>query len=79
MKKTIKMPRLRPDMESGVLCAFLKEEGESFVKGEPLFEIETEKVVSRVEAEEDGVMGAYLAEEGDELAPGTAIAEYEEE
>ena len=78
MKKTLKMPTLSADMKSGVLCAFLKEEGESFRKGEALFEVETEKVVSRVEAEEDGVMGAFLAEEGDELTPGAAVAEYEE-
>lgn len=27
MEKNIVMPRLRPEMEKGVLCAWLKEEG----------------------------------------------------
>ena len=29
MEKKINMPKLAPEMESGVLCAWLKEEGES--------------------------------------------------
>ena len=39
MKKELKMPRLRPEMQSGVLCAWLKEEGEPFEAGDVLFEI----------------------------------------
>lgn len=38
MEKNIVMPRLRPEMEKGVLCAWLKEEGEPVSAGEPLFE-----------------------------------------
>lgn len=47
MKKKINMPKLAPEMESGVLCAWLKEEGDHVAAGEPLFEIETNKVVNR--------------------------------
>lgn len=43
MEKKINMPKLAPEMESGVLCAWLKEEGESVAAGEPLFEIETDR------------------------------------
>ena len=32
MEKNIVMPRLRPEMEKGVLCAWLKEEGEGSVQ-----------------------------------------------
>ena len=42
MEKNIHMPKLRPEMEKGVLCAWLKEEGETVSAGEPLFEIETD-------------------------------------
>ena len=55
MEKNIVMPRLRPEMEKGVLCAWLKEEGEPVSAGEPLFEIETDKVVNQIEATQDGV------------------------
>ena len=78
MKNELKMPRLRPEMERGVLCAWLKEPGEAYRKGEAIFEIETEKVVNQVEAEQDGVMGRHLVEEGDEVAVGAPIAEVED-
>ena len=78
MKNELKMPKLRPEMERGVLCAWLKEPGEAYRKGEAIFEIETEKVVNQVEAEQDGVMGRQLVEEGDEVAVGAPIAEVED-
>lgn len=56
MEKKINMPKLAPEMESGVLCAWLKEEGDTVAAGEPLFEIETNKVVNQVEATVSGVL-----------------------
>ena len=67
MEKNIVMPRLRPEMEKGVLCAWLKEEGEPVSAGEPLFEIETDKVVNQIEATEDGILRRQLCEEGDTI------------
>lgn len=61
----IKMPRLRPEMRAGVLCAWLKEEGDFVRRGEPIFEVETDKVVEQIEAEEDGRIIQLLLEEGD--------------
>ena len=78
MEKEIKMPRLRPEMKDGVLCAWLKEEGDTVKKGEPIFEIETDKVVNQIEAEHAGRITKLLAEEGDELEPGAVLAEIEE-
>lgn len=78
MKKQLIMPKLRPEMTSGVLCAWLKEPGEAFSAGEPLYELETEKVVHEIEADCAGVMGAQLVEEGDELPVGTVLAEVEQ-
>ena len=37
MSETLTMPSLRPEMKSGVLAAWLKEPGEAFRKGEPIF------------------------------------------
>ena len=70
----IRMPRLRPEMTSGMLASWLKQEGERFEKGEALFEVETDKVVNQVEAERGGVVRQLIAEEGDEVAPGDVIA-----
>ena len=70
MEKKINMPKLAPEMESGVLCAWLKEEGNTVAAGEPLFEIETNKVVNQVEATVSGVLKKQLAEEGDTVLCG---------
>lgn len=75
MKKKIVMPKLASDMKTGVLCAWLVEEGQSFKKGEPLFEVEANKVVSSVEALEDGVLISQMAEEGDEIIAEGVVAE----
>ena len=72
-------PKLAPEMESGVLCAWLKEEGESVTAGEPLFEIETNKVVNQVEATTSGVLKKQLVEEGDTVRVDTAVAVVEAE
>ena len=70
MEKNIVMPRLRPEMEKGVLCAWLKEEGEPVSAGEPLFEIE---------ATQDGVLKKQLIEEGDTVDVETPVAILETE
>ena len=74
MKLNITMPALRPGMKSGVLCGFLKSPGDSVKKGEAIFEIETDKVVSQIEATEDGVIAELTVEEGDEVSVGDTVA-----
>ena len=74
MEKQVTMPKLRPEMERGVLCAWLKEEGEPVTAGEPLFEIETDKVVNQIEATESGVLKKQLFEEGDTVSVETPVA-----
>ncbi len=76
--KERKMPKLRPEMERGVLCAWLKEEGDTVTAGEPLFEIETDKVVNQIEATESGILKRQLVEEGDTVPVETAVAILEE-
>ena len=79
MEKQLAMPKLREEMTKGVLCAWLKEEGEIVEAGEPLYEIETDKVVNQIEATERGVLKRQLLEEGDEAAPGAPVAILETE
>ena len=74
MEKELTMPKLRPEMEIGVLCAWLKEEGDTVTAGEPLFEIETDKVVNQIEATESGVLKKQLFEEGDTVNVETPVA-----
>ena len=74
MEKKLTMPRLRPEMENGVLCAWLKEEGDTVAAGEPLYEIETDKVVNQIEATEDGILQKQLCEEGDTVEVESPVA-----
>lgn len=74
MDTKITMPRLRPEMQEGVLCAWLKEEGDAVTAGEPLFEIETDKVVNQIEATESGILKKQMVEEGDTVAVETPVA-----
>ena len=79
MEKELKMPKLRPEMEQAVLCAWPKEEGDTVEAGEPLFEIETDKVVNQIEATESGVLKRQLCEEGDTVPVTAAVAVLETE
>ena len=74
MDRKITMPRLRPEMQEGVLCAWLKEEGDAVTAGEPLFEIETDKVVNQIEATVSGILKKQRVEEGDTVAVETPVA-----
>ena len=74
MDRKITMPRLRPEMQEGVLCAWLREEGDAVTAGEPLFEIETDKVVNQIEATESGILKKQMVEEGDTVAVETPVA-----
>src|SRR5438105_3673555 len=55
MAAEVKLPRLGQGMESGTIVKWLKAEGDAVEKGEPLYELDTEKVTQEVEAEAAGV------------------------
>ena len=78
MEKQLVMPKLQPEMKSGVLCAWLKDEGDEIHKGDALYEIETDKVVNQIEATESGILKRQLVEEGDTVPVETAVAILEE-
>lgn len=71
----IKMPKLLPNMEMGKLVAWVVDEGEVFEAGDPLYEVETDKVVNIIEAEMDGLMMKHRYEEGDDVPVGAIVAE----
>jgi pyruvate dehydrogenase E2 component (dihydrolipoamide acetyltransferase) len=70
----VTLPRLGQGMESGTIVRWLKSEGDSVEKGEPLYELDTEKVTQEVEADSSGVILKILAQEGEEIEVGKAIA-----
>ncbi len=56
MANQVKLPRLGQGMEAGTVTRWLKAEGESVAKGEPLFEVDTDKVTQEVESDFAGVL-----------------------
>ncbi len=74
MSNQVTLPRLGQGMESGVIVKWLKSEGEEVEKGEPLYELDTEKVTQEDEADSSGVLLKILANEGEEIEVGKAIA-----
>jgi pyruvate dehydrogenase E2 component (dihydrolipoamide acetyltransferase) len=79
MSSQVTLPRLGQGMESGTIVRWLKSEGEKVEKGDPLYELDTEKVTQEVEADSSGVLLKILAGEGEEIEVGKAIAVIGEE
>src|SRR5205823_8033309 len=70
----VTLPRLGQGMESGTIVRWLKAEGDEVQKGEPLYELDTDKVTQEVEADAGGVLLKILVEEGREAPVGTPVA-----
>jgi pyruvate dehydrogenase E2 component (dihydrolipoamide acetyltransferase) len=68
------MPALEMAQETGKLISWLKKEGESVAKGEPLLEIETDKAVMEIESPGDGVLAGVKVQAGAEVPVGRTIA-----
>jgi pyruvate dehydrogenase E2 component (dihydrolipoamide acetyltransferase) len=68
------MPALGVAQQTGTLLKWLKAEGESVSKGEPLMEIETDKATVEIEAPGSGVLANVTASPGDEVPVGNRIA-----
>ncbi|HET7137925.1 MAG TPA: dihydrolipoamide acetyltransferase family protein [Gaiellaceae bacterium] len=69
----MKLPRLGQGMESGTVRKWLKSEGDTVEKGEPLFEVDTDKVTQEVESDFSGVLLKIALQEG-EAPVGQTIA-----
>jgi pyruvate dehydrogenase E2 component (dihydrolipoamide acetyltransferase) len=78
MANEVKLPRLGQGMESGTIVKWLKSEGDRVEKGEPLYELDTDKVTQEVEAEASGVLLKIAVQEG-EVPVGETIAVIGEE
>ncbi len=73
MATEIKLPRLGQGMEAGTIVRWLKAEGDEVTKGEPLFELDTDKVTQEVESDAAGVLLKIVVPEG-EASVGATVA-----
>ncbi len=72
MAVEVKLPRLGQGMESGTIVRWLKAEGDTVSKGEPLYELDTDKVTQEVEAESEGILLKIVVSDG-EVDVGTTV------
>src|SRR3989442_467498 len=74
MPTNIIMPALELAQETGKVVHWLKRPGDTVRKGEPIVEIETDKITVEIEAPASGVLRDVTAQEGDVVPVGRTIA-----
>jgi pyruvate dehydrogenase E2 component (dihydrolipoamide acetyltransferase) len=74
MPTDVIMPALELAQESGKVLRWLKAPGDRVQKGDPLVEIETDKITTELEAPESGILGEVTAQEGEVVPVGRTIA-----
>jgi len=68
------MPKQGLQMTEGVVTRWLKKEGETVAEGEPLFEMETDKLTITIDSSASGVLSRILRAEGDTVPVAEPIA-----
>src|SRR5262245_62994746 len=68
------MPALELAQETGKILKWLKAPGDTVSKGEPIVEIETDKVTVEIEAPTSGTLREVTARPGDVVPVGRTIA-----
>jgi pyruvate/2-oxoglutarate dehydrogenase complex dihydrolipoamide acyltransferase (E2) component len=72
------LPRLADSLDESTVSRWLKKAGDRVRKGEPLVEIETDKVNAELESPVDGVLDEIVVPEGGAAAVGAVIARLSE-
>jgi pyruvate dehydrogenase E2 component (dihydrolipoyllysine-residue acetyltransferase) len=68
------MPALGMAQETGKILRWLKSDGDEVAKGDPLIEVETDKVTVEIEAPAAGLLAGLRAREGAEVPVGETVA-----
>jgi pyruvate dehydrogenase E2 component (dihydrolipoamide acetyltransferase) len=74
MPREIRLQKMSLTMEQGIIVGWLKREGESVKKGEPLVQVETDKAVQEMEAPANGVLARILTPAGAQVPVEAVIA-----
>src|SRR6266536_1958638 len=78
MPTTVTMPQLGETVVEGTILKWLKSEGETIERDEPLFEISTDKVDTEVPSPVSGTVTTILVAEGETVPVGTELAEIDD-
>lgn len=74
MAQEVRLAKLGPSMKEGLIVAWLKAEGDRVAQGEPLFQVETDKAVTEVEAPASGVLARIAQPQGARVPVGEVVA-----
>ena len=74
MSYEVKMPQLGMNQDTALVVAWFKKEGDKIEKGDPLFEVETDKATMEVEAQKEGYLSKIKVDEGSEVPVGQLLA-----
>jgi pyruvate/2-oxoglutarate dehydrogenase complex dihydrolipoamide acyltransferase (E2) component len=77
MKMTLKLNRVGMNMSEATIVSWSKKPGDTFVAGDVIYSIETEKVTQDIEATANGSMLEILVPEGEDADVGQAICTVE--
>jgi 2-oxoglutarate dehydrogenase E2 component (dihydrolipoamide succinyltransferase) len=75
MALQVVVPQLGESVIEARIARWLKKEGDAVAVGEPLVELETEKIDLEVGADQAGVLARILRQEGEDVQVGDALAE----
>lgn len=74
----LRLPKIGMEMTEAVLACRLVEDGVTVTKGQPLYEMETDKVTNEIESPAAGRL-RWIAQEGETYQVGDPVAELEED
>lgn len=74
MPSEVILPRVDMDMTTGKIAKWFVEPGAKVTKGQPLFEIETDKAAMEIEAPATGTIRDLASASGDDLPVGSVVA-----
>ncbi|WP_138420639.1 2-oxoglutarate dehydrogenase complex dihydrolipoyllysine-residue succinyltransferase [Aquibacillus sediminis] len=76
--KEIKVPELAESITEGTIAEWLVKKGDQVESGDPIVELETDKVNVEVNSDYSGVVADLLKEEGEDVEVGDVIASVDE-
>src|ERR1700736_3984006 len=79
MAFSVEMPALGESVTEGTVTRWLKQEGDTVERDEPLLEVSTDKVDTEIPAPASGVLSKIIAQEDDTVEVGGTLAEISED
>jgi pyruvate/2-oxoglutarate dehydrogenase complex dihydrolipoamide acyltransferase (E2) component len=77
VRVNLKLGRVGMNMQEATIAKWHKRAGEAFKAGDPLYDIETEKVTQEVTASGDGTLLEIFVAAGENAAVGAAVCAVE--